>query len=696
MSSKLVAAAFLMTFAATSAAAAPTARFTARPVQGATCVAPCAVHFDAIGKGALSASPYASEETTDPDYTREFHSLRYVWDFGDNTPNSCGGLNATWTVYSGDTAPSRNAALGAIAGHVYCQPGTYSVTLRVTNPRGESSSVQHDVTVADPEAVFTDANTYCFANSGSNWSGCPLNCAGGDDNCTITSDYDLAINAPDNCVGSSDCANAPNGMRRIYFRRGDTFVRSGGTSFFAGATPGLVTGFGSGAKPIIQGNLNESGGSHGSWTWAGLRVDGGKIDNGESGDRLTFYDLDIIAPSNSGPCIFSTNQGGSAELHTLQAYVDVNCTGNAGSNTLVWVGMHYGMILGGIWDRNSSSGNGYTMRTKTWQHSVMSNTFWDDALVDHWQWRPEHNATALNNEQAAAQYIIVSDNVQNLPSHAGFPIAAKVCNDDACTCIGGGDACNPALCAAGGPGCDPTRGRIVDNHDWIFERNLIRFSGGAPGSMHAVFQLTGGDMTVRNNVVDLRGALSTGSGARLVDAIGETRHLSGSSSHANYHVFNNTVYSTTTGFAGSFMSSDSGTNFGATGCTGGCLDYNNLFVFTGNLRGTIGATDFTQLGLRVDADGTDPFDGALPAAETTDMGDFVPSQTESTIIDAGYQFNPAVDTNRWVSVDGRGLCRIDAVGWDIGAIERSAQRCSEIPQLPPPAELLPPTLLDPQ
>lgn len=80
--------------------AAPSANFTARPIQGSTCVAPCAVHFDAIGNG--------TTETTDPDFTREFHSLLYLWSFGD--PGS-----GTWTT----SGLSKNHGVGAIQGALF-------------------------------------------------------------------------------------------------------------------------------------------------------------------------------------------------------------------------------------------------------------------------------------------------------------------------------------------------------------------------------------------------------------------------------------------------------------------------------------------------------------------------------------------------------------------------------------------------
>jgi len=83
MGSRLLASIFLLAFAAAPAVAAPDARFTARKVQGPTCVAPCAVHVDAIGMGALSPNPWVTPETTDPAFDREFHSLTFQWTFGD-------------------------------------------------------------------------------------------------------------------------------------------------------------------------------------------------------------------------------------------------------------------------------------------------------------------------------------------------------------------------------------------------------------------------------------------------------------------------------------------------------------------------------------------------------------------------------------------------------------------------------------
>lgn len=56
--------------AANVALAAPTPRFVAAPVQGATCVAPCVVHLDATA-------------TTSSDHTRPFHDLDYAWECGE-------------------------------------------------------------------------------------------------------------------------------------------------------------------------------------------------------------------------------------------------------------------------------------------------------------------------------------------------------------------------------------------------------------------------------------------------------------------------------------------------------------------------------------------------------------------------------------------------------------------------------------
>ena len=111
-------------------------------------VAPLAVMFDAM-------------DATDPSYRREFHSLHYEWTFDD--PSS-----GTWS-YSGK---SRNQAIGPLAGHLFTRPGTYRVTLTVTNPAGQAATAAVTINVQDPATAYAGTRTTCVSSRG-NFSGCP-------------------------------------------------------------------------------------------------------------------------------------------------------------------------------------------------------------------------------------------------------------------------------------------------------------------------------------------------------------------------------------------------------------------------------------------------------------------------------------------------------------------------------------------
>src|SRR5512134_2033309 len=147
---------------APSAEAAPTARFTASPVQGAACVAPCAVHLDATA-------------TTSTDHARPFHELDYTWECGEPTA----GL---WpTRLGGD----KNRPRGPISGCIYDTPGTKTIRLTVREPDGQTSTTTSTVTVAAPLAQYGASNIWCFrAGATGDFRGCPLD-GNGDGVCEL-------------------------------------------------------------------------------------------------------------------------------------------------------------------------------------------------------------------------------------------------------------------------------------------------------------------------------------------------------------------------------------------------------------------------------------------------------------------------------------------------------------------------------
>jgi PKD repeat protein len=109
-------------------------------------VAPLAVFFDATG-------------TTSTGTTRPFHELGYQWNFGDAL--------ATWDT----TGSSKNLATGGVAAHVFEQPGTYTVTLTVTDGVN-SQTTTSTITVQDPNTVFSGANTTLCYRNGASGRGC--------------------------------------------------------------------------------------------------------------------------------------------------------------------------------------------------------------------------------------------------------------------------------------------------------------------------------------------------------------------------------------------------------------------------------------------------------------------------------------------------------------------------------------------
>lgn len=661
---RLLLAVLLATVAATSASAAPTARFTARPVQGSTCVAPCAVHFDAIGTGA--------NETTDPVFTRSFHSLLFQWDFGD--PSS-----GTWAI----SGQPKNMATGGIAGHLYENPGSYLITLRVTNPSGELATTTRSVTVVDPASAFTPANTFCFANSAGNWSGCPLNCAGGDDNCTVTNDWNTLITAGDNCSGSSDCANADAGPRRILLRRGDTFTAANQVIFSGSSTaPSMISAFGAGADPIIANQGRNDWGT--GWTVTGVELRSNQaILATNFTDNLTFYRINA---QFSGTCIdepgVDLQRPGTTRVGRLHAYIEVNCTATRPTSYANWPGANYVLWMGGT--VNKGGGTDSTLRSHHMQHYLIQHTRWVNAAPtrEHWQFRAYDEFANFTPAEEANRFVLISDNVVESPGSNSF-FTVRVCVDSGCNCGEGSPQC-------GGPAIGA--GKIVNVGDFIFERNFFKYSADGTSGRFGVFELQGGDFTVRNNIVDYQGAFAN-SDSSFVVATGEpTEHTSGSTGSANFHIDNNTVYFTIP-YTARYNFANTRGSLGS-GCTGGCYSRNNLLVspgFTGTLQDHPSFTRANNVATR-----NNPFVGAVPGQGSTTKSSFQLGANASGVADAAATFVPTTTRDGWVFEDAFGNCRTTSTGpWDVGAHERGGVRCASTSQ-PPPAALLPPTLLAPQ
>jgi len=157
-------------------------------------VAPLAVFFDAVDP--------ASGVVQSPDGNHA--NVYYRWNFGD--PDS-----GTWST----TGRSRNEATGYVAAHVYEQPGTYIVTLTVTESAGATYQYEQQIQVQP----FGGTTYYVSSSSGSD----------GNDG--------RSASRP---LRTLDAAIAQLGAnRRILLKRGDTWRVASGI-WIGGPGPGII------------------------------------------------------------------------------------------------------------------------------------------------------------------------------------------------------------------------------------------------------------------------------------------------------------------------------------------------------------------------------------------------------------------------------------------------------------------------
>jgi PKD repeat protein len=182
-------------------------------------VAPLAVFFDAT-------------DTTHTDKTLlPFNDLTFTWDFGDSS-------SGTWST---DGRP-KNTARGPLAAHVYDSPGSYTARLTVKDANGVTVSSATTITVQDPDAIYSGAQTICVSAT-SVFTGCPTGAQQ-----VKQADFDTALRS---YVATN---------RRVLFRRGDTFQSNQGNPFNL-AGPVTIGAYGTGAKPVVQvvSNIGGSG-----------------------------------------------------------------------------------------------------------------------------------------------------------------------------------------------------------------------------------------------------------------------------------------------------------------------------------------------------------------------------------------------------------------------------------------------------
>ena len=627
----------LATIVAPRADATPDARFVASKIQGTTCVAPCAVHFDAIGNG--------SDLTRDTSFPRAFHSLLFFWEFGD--PGS-----GTWAV----SGKSKDRAIGAIAGHLYANPGTYGVRLTVTNAYGESDTAEAQVVVTDPDAHFA-STTWCFANSGSpggaGFESCP----------TRTTSRHVVIGANvaagfDLALGTGYC-NASQAKNRCLFRAGDTFRSNGLLTLSQTGGPGLLTRFGEGSDPKIVGGDGFVSIRDG-WTVADFDVELG------TGNSLSFVQVNpqrrnvtaarLRARNLGGSCF--TIQTGSVPTHNdLIAAIELDCVHVPPSvGTSIYLRAERTLVMGNSVDLNYLGE--FTLRTVHFPHSLIEHNRFtrpnagpvERNVMQLRAWTGNTSGGPANNGPAASptEYVIVSDNDL---SQDNASMVIRTCQTNTC-----GDAPD-----------------AQNMQHLIFERNFFQFTsqpgGDGPSLMPRVLWLEGGDITIRDNIFDLQG-IKLGDGQNTDRLVQQGPNVPSSSglNRDDVHVLNNVVYfdeSINRPFR--LCSSMSGGT--------GHRCQNNL-VYVPNHRGSRQDTEGTGwLASNNVFTTTNPFVRAVPGQGASSPTDFQLNPAADIALDAGYDFGTE-DTG--VQLDFGTGCRpadgnADSVAdIDIGAWERNA------------------------
>lgn len=227
---------------------APVAKLEATRVSGP---APLAVMFDATG-------------TTAPAGLDAFRELTYEFDFGDDR-----GL--TWE-HSGLPRNTQNG--GPLAAHVFDEAGTYTVRLRTHAPGGGSSESSLTITVEDPDAAFPGEKTVCVSPSGT-YAGCP---AGALRETVLPRTY---------------------AGKRVLMNRGESF----GIVSINRNNDGIMIGsYGSGAKPVVENVLINSGRFNDKFTddlvIMDLAISDGLLHLG-SGSRYLIYRNDLTRPGGN-------------------------------------------------------------------------------------------------------------------------------------------------------------------------------------------------------------------------------------------------------------------------------------------------------------------------------------------------------------------------------------------------------------
>ncbi len=374
-----------------------------------SCVAPCAVFFDAVDTTTIQVWTSGVVQPGDGD----FASFFYQWDFGD--PNS-----GNWKYgrqNSDGSYPSKNKATGYVAGHVYEMPGDYTIKLNVTDTNGVVHEYTQNITVSD----FDLDNTYCFSTIG-DFSECPSGTP--EQNKINTSSF------------STITSYVATG-RRLLLRRGDSWIVDRQFTTLVNG-PVMIGEFGSGDKPQLTASVG--------WGDSMLRI---------TKNDWRFVNLKLVhnwdRVQNSANAIIQT-QG---SLHTLISGVDATRWGatayglSAADYTFLYESSATDGVLTGVYSEwtkhiailgsyiHDTTGNGgnlpgsHNMYTISNFKGVFSHNLLENPGNFRVSLRVSGTTTTGDTYLFGSDYVVISDNNLNIgpTGMMGFDISPNADTD---------------------------------------------------------------------------------------------------------------------------------------------------------------------------------------------------------------------------------------------------------------------------
>lgn len=457
-----------------------------------TGVAPLSVFFDAIN---TTGAP------------QPFHELLYTWNFGD--PGS-----GNWAYGSRVGSSSRNAATGAVAAHVFETPGTYTVSLSVTDGTNTVTNNCIQIAVQDPNVVYAGANTRCYTQGAVSAGACP---GGGTEI--------LNASADPRTIVSADLAAG----KRLLFARGQTWTTSIGLVPLNVNGPWTIGAYGAGAKPVFRrgaGTIILGVGSAGS-DWKDARVMDLQLEDnatnsviavngGGTFDQLTFLRIDVrsVAFGWSG---FLWKAGLVRMWDQLTIADSTVDTLQAGGGNAMFIAATRMAILGNSLD--NAGGGEHNFRSMYFDKMVVSNNLFT---------RPA--ATKANITLRAPDFVASPAGSQAPVADNTYSQFAVVSDNQAIGFAGVNQPVNTSI-----DGAHDARTRQI-----VFERNWLHSYPGSGAGFNAI-RFHSDSSTIRNNVVDLSGIATTGDVCIDIRANGNPTQPNPT---GNW-IYNNTCYSTT-------------------------------------------------------------------------------------------------------------------------------------------------------